>query len=407
VRRFTKFAALVAVFVTSMVVTAPLAHAAAFTAGNIVVYRVGDGTAALANTGNAVFLDEYTPTGTLVQSIPMPTVTSGANHRLVASGTATSEGLISRSADGAYVVLTGYDSAIPAGSSLSGTASATVPRTVGRVNANGTVDTTTALTDFSTGNNPRGVASNDGSSFYVTGGAGGVRYATLGATTSTQLSTTQTNLRGALVAGGDLYVSTQAGSTFRVGKVGSGLPTTSGQTIANLTGLSTSSVPNGFVLLDLDPSVAGVDTLYVADDTTSGGQILKYALVSGSWTAKGAITAGMIRGLTASVSGTTVTLFGTTSGSSGITGTLFSATDASGFAGTASGTASTIATAPANEAFRGVALAPTGGQPPVTPEAPLTVLLPLSGLAIGGAVWLLRRRSSTPLRFSSTSGTRT
>ena len=66
---------------------------AAFTPGNLVIYRVGDGTSPLAGTGNPVFLDEYTTAGTLVQSIPMPTTVVGANRRLVAGGTATSEGL--------------------------------------------------------------------------------------------------------------------------------------------------------------------------------------------------------------------------------------------------------------------------------------------------------------------------
>ena len=43
-----------------------------FIGGDLVVYRVGDGTAALTNGGNPIFLDEYRPDGTLVQSIEMP-----------------------------------------------------------------------------------------------------------------------------------------------------------------------------------------------------------------------------------------------------------------------------------------------------------------------------------------------
>ena len=42
-----------------------------FTAGHIVIFRVGDGTQALTNTQNSVFLDEYTTNGTYVQSLPM------------------------------------------------------------------------------------------------------------------------------------------------------------------------------------------------------------------------------------------------------------------------------------------------------------------------------------------------
>ena len=50
---------------------------APFTPGNLVVYRVGDGAAVLASSGTAVFLDEYTTAGVLVQSIPVPTTTPG------------------------------------------------------------------------------------------------------------------------------------------------------------------------------------------------------------------------------------------------------------------------------------------------------------------------------------------
>ena len=82
-----------------------------FTPGNLAIYRVGDGAAALANTGNAVFLDEYTPGGTLVQSFTMPTSQIDVHHALLASGTATSEGLVTRSVDGRYLVFAGYDGA--------------------------------------------------------------------------------------------------------------------------------------------------------------------------------------------------------------------------------------------------------------------------------------------------------
>ena len=132
--------------------------AAPFVPGDVVVYRVGDGAGALVNTGNPVYLDEYTTGGTLVQSIPLPTSASGSTHQLVASGTAQSEGQLTRSADGRYLVLTGYASDLPGAAPLSGTPAATVPRTVGRVGADGSVDTSTALADFADANNPRGAA---------------------------------------------------------------------------------------------------------------------------------------------------------------------------------------------------------------------------------------------------------
>src|SRR5262245_60992890 len=74
----------------------PAFAASGFTPGNLVVYRVGTGTGGLVNTGNPVFLDEYTQAGSLVQSVALPTSAVGNNQPLIASGTATSEGLITR-----------------------------------------------------------------------------------------------------------------------------------------------------------------------------------------------------------------------------------------------------------------------------------------------------------------------
>src|ERR1043166_59290 len=120
--------------------TAGPAPAAAFTAGNLVVYRVGDGGTALSGNAAAVFLDEYTTGGTLVQSIAMPTAVNGSNKRLTASGTATSEGFLTRSVDGNYLIVPGYDTNVGT-ATITTSASATINRVIGRVDAAGNVDT--------------------------------------------------------------------------------------------------------------------------------------------------------------------------------------------------------------------------------------------------------------------------
>ena len=229
------------------------------------------------------------------------------------------------------------------------------------MDASGAVDTSTRLTDYADANNPRGAVSTDGTALWVTGGSGGVRYATLGATTSTQLSTTVTNLRGVnLVAGAQLAVSTGSGTAVRVGTVGAGLPTTPGQTITNLPGFLVSGSPYAFAFAALAPNAAGVDTLYVADDgaSASGGGIQKYALINGTWTLRGVVTAPGVRGLTLSLGnggGGVVNLYAASGD------TLYAFTDPTGYNGAVSGAATPIATAAANTAFRGVALAPTAG----------------------------------------------
>src|SRR5262245_33712502 len=339
---------------------------AAFTSGNIVIYRVGSGSGSLINTGNPVFLDEYTPTGTLVQSIALPTTASGANSPLIASGTATSEGLLTRSADGHFLLLTGYGTTTGGGSSLANTTSASVPRVIGRVDANGTIDTTTALTDGADGNNPRGAASRNGTDFWFTGGTGGVRYVAYdgdaATDTSLQLSTTVTNLRAVEIFNGQLYVSDSSGSAVRLGTVGSGTPTTSGQTITNLPGFPTSGSPYAFFFADLTATVAGVDTLYVASDDAAA--LTKYSLVGGTWVSNGTVgvDADDYRSLTATVGGDgdDVTLYATRKGGSGAAGggELVKLTDTTGYNGAFSGTPTLLATAPNQEAFRGVALTP-------------------------------------------------
>lgn len=338
----------------------------AFTAGNIVVYRVGSGATALSNAAAAVYLDEYTTAGVLVQSIAMPTadttVGGVTNQTLTAVGNSSLEGLMTLSADGRYLMLTGYDTAVASTNAV--TLAASTGRVIGRVGIDGIVDTTTSI---SAGNgNIRGIASTDGSSFYVSTSNTGVSYGTYGSSVVTQLNTNATgpvNVRGLSIFDGQLYESSMSGA-FRIATVGTGLPTTAGQTVTNIASdgsatspTATASAPGAFFFADLTADVAGIDTLYVADSRTNGG-LFKYSLVGGVWTSNGSIVDPGLTGLTGSVSGSTVTLFGTTG--SGLD--LFS--DTSGYNGILTGGSTRIATAAANTAFRGVAFAPQAADAP-------------------------------------------
>ena len=101
------------------------------------------------------------------------------------------------------------------------------------------------------------------------------------------------------IAGGQLYVTTASGA-LRLAAVGTGTPTTSGQTITHLNGLPTGTIsPSGFVFLDRNAGVAGVDTVYFADDAGGGG-IRKYSFDGAIWTDRGVVTP-IARGLTGSV----------------------------------------------------------------------------------------------------------
>src|SRR5688572_5397609 len=336
-----------------------------FTSGNIVVYRVGTGAATLTNAAAAVFLDEYTPAGVLVQSIALPVAVSGGNQILTAAGVGTAEGLLNLSTDGQYLVFTGYNA--PLGTAtIGGSVSATRPRTIGLVKYNATINTTTALTDFSSGGPVRAAVSTNGTDLWACGngtigGTGGVRYATVGSTTSTRLNTTgPTMLRSLSITGEQLYVAGNGGSP-RIGTVGTGLPTTTGQTITNLSGLPITGTPGQFVLADLNAGVAGADVLYFTDVNAG---INKYSLVSGSWVSNGIVGTATddYRGLAAKVSGTTVTLFATRGGANSVAiegGEVVRLTDASGYNGAFSGTPVVLATAITDAtAYRGVSLVP-------------------------------------------------
>src|SRR5207302_1653651 len=81
---------------------------------------------------------------------------------------------------------------------------------------------------------------------------------------------------------------------------------------------------------DLEPSVPGVDTLYVADETTNAG-ILKFSLVNNTWVYNGNVTfSGKgARGLTAQVNGGIVTIYASDTATSD--NTIWKVIDTSGW----------------------------------------------------------------------------
>ena len=339
----------------------PPAPSAALTSGNLVVYRVGTGAAALAGTATSVFLDEYTPAGTFVQSIPLPTTTVGSQHALTSSGTSSAEGMMTRSADGRYLILPGYDAAL--GAAIATTAS---NRVLARVDATGAIDTST----FEPGSagNIRSATSTDGTTLWYGASNNGYRSTTFGSSSaSTSLNSTLTNGRTINIFNGQLYCGTSTGTnTFKgVNTIGTGTPTTSGQTITRLPGLSDAANPSSynFFFADLSVGVSGLDTLYIADDSTN--TIQKWSLVGSTWTLNGNITASGVRGLTGVVQSGTVVLFGSTGGTGSTGGgTIYTVQDTTGYnAAPSSTTATTIATAATNTAFRGIAFAPISGGP--------------------------------------------
>src|SRR2546421_504708 len=102
----------IGVSLLALLVPAAVGAAAPLTAGDVVVYRVGPGSEALTSSATSAFLDEFSPAGSFATTIPFPTTPSGSNKSLVASGSAGSEGLLTLSANGEFLLATGYASAV-------------------------------------------------------------------------------------------------------------------------------------------------------------------------------------------------------------------------------------------------------------------------------------------------------
>ena len=358
------------IFTLSFLLGSLAALAGPFTPGNIVVVRVGVPSAsALTSAAAPVFLEEYTIGGGLVQTIALPTTASGANKTLTMSGSSTSDGNLNLSVDRAYLTLTGYDAAI-ATPAVTATASTANNRVVAVVDASGNVNTTTALTDAYSGSNIRSAVTTNGTDIWLAGTAnptatGGPRYTTKGATTTTQLLSTITNVRSVSIYNGQLYCSSATGTYLGVSSIGTGLPTTSGQTITYLPGFPTvaSSPTQGPYGFEINPGSG--NTIYVADDRTvaNGGGIQKWTLAAGTWSLAYTIAPGGTfgsRGLAVDWRTTTPKIYATT-------------TDNNLVAIIDNGSAATSVTtlliaAGTNTVFRGVAFAPG------TPALPVSIL---------------------------------
>ena len=133
-----------------------------FQDSNLVVLRVGNGTTTLAASGNQIFLDEYTPSGNLVQSVEMP---ASGDNKLILSGTDAYCGYLTRSADEKYLLLAGFNAEPGGESDLDASDAASVNRTVAGVEAQVNIDLTTQLTDVS--KTPRAVAFTDGTKLWI------------------------------------------------------------------------------------------------------------------------------------------------------------------------------------------------------------------------------------------------
>jgi hypothetical protein len=331
--------------------------------------------------------------------VALPVADAGANKAVVGPISNTGIGLLKRSVDQRFLTIIGYGT------------NATASRTIARVDRLGGIDSTTQFS--AVGTSPRSAITTTGSDLWWSGdtgsgSTGGIRYTTLGSTSSGVALAQGIGGSGSNASGqypvpynsrvigifnDQLYGSAAvavgpsgtASYSFRgVFNVGTGIPTTANQSGAIIVGGGTANA--GLLDSPWEFFIAGPSTIYVADDDTAApatGGLQKWLFSSGSWskvwTATPSGATGM-RGLTGIVTGSSVQLFGITAMATGTAANdLVAMSDT--LAGTIAPSFTTLATASTNYVFRGVALAPV-------PE-PSSVVLGLVGL--GGLAAVARR----------------
>jgi autotransporter passenger strand-loop-strand repeat protein len=431
--------------------------AAAFTPGNLVISISGDGDGSGVfgdNQASPITLEQITTTGSIVSQLVLPqttTVVNGVTENAISGEFgSSSEGILQLSADGHSLVIAGYginanmfneggaavfgNAALAQTTSVPGGQFTPVSRVIADINADGVVDTSTALFNVFDTNNPRSVATVNGSSFFISGQGvkgdttQGVFLAQDGASSATSIDDA-TDTRTAEIVNGQLFVSvntTQGPSSGTTGilNFGSSLPTGT-TTPTFLQGLTnsvtlTSASANNVNGADIGTSVnlspesfffANADTLYVADggDPKEGGLgdggLQKWVFNGSEWTLQYTLSAGLnlipntdstsngdtgLIGLTGQVVGNNVELFATTEPLNDLGQTaVVSITDALNSTTGTGESFSTVLTASPGENIRGISFAPTPFTPTITgtkagqtttSEAPVT---PFSGVTIG------------------------
>jgi hypothetical protein len=354
------------------------AQAASFSSPhNIVVLRC----AGAVNVGNAGFLDEYTPSGSLVQSITLPqngttdtgsSIVFGASTALIHS--------MSLSADGALVVIPGYAAMAASGNVESSTASA-IHRVIATVKWDGTYARPNADSHWASNTSGERGAASDGFGNFWGIWTGGCSY--LG-NNGPYVNLNGTGMRAGGIVNGNLYVSVTLGvDYFTSGTNSGGMPIISssgGQSTAvYFAGPSSGTYGTMSSAGWAIPSGLPVPcTAYVANYNTSGHPTITPFTWDGStWTTQNAMTmsgtgmSGNPLWLAVDFSGTyPVLYFTTTVSANGVWSFTDTSVGGANLWGTTA-TATRIVPPSGTLQYRGIVMAPTQPALPVFTTQPV------------------------------------
>lgn len=455
-----RFDSIALVLAAAVLPASASATSLAFVSGDLVVsvYGNGDGSGNYGDNAAApVVLQQVTTTGQAAGSLVLPqstTVVNGVTQSAFSGEYgSSSEGFLQQSSDGHSLAIMGYgvnaatynaggaavygNAALAQSTSVPGGKYTAVSRVVASIGANGAVDTSTALFNVANTNNPRSVATVNGSSFYVSGqgvkgdATQGILLAQKGASQATAINTS-IDTRSVQLVNGQLLVSADSkqnapASTF-VASLGT-LPTGTSAyaplagigpsitvTPATENGVNNSRLGNFVYLSPEEFYFANATTLYIADSGApkngqtgaaaglGDGGLQKWTFAGGSWSLDYTLSTGLnlvsagaaagttgLFGLTGQVTGNSVKLFATNytvgdldqSYLYGISDNLSAITTPVGEAFT------TLLTAGPDTKIKGVAFAPTPAG--AVPEPASWIMMLAGFFGIGSTI---RRRSA-------------
>ncbi|MDW8251680.1 MAG: hypothetical protein RMJ98_20485, partial [Myxococcales bacterium] len=261
-----------------------------------VVVRVGAGVNTLDGRTAPVFLEErLISDGTLLPLDPVknPLVlpSSGSGDKLTLTGSGILEGNLSRSLDGKYLVLGGYD--VDAGvDKVAGSPTTQVKRVVGRLDRSSKFDASTKLDTAFNNGSIRSACTTDGLQIWASGigsgNSGGIWATSFGSKMAGDrvLAEASAGIRFCHFFFDRLYGTAKVAPYVSVFQTTDAIPTQVGQQATTLPGLPTDNKPSplSFVLLDTDAN-GDPDLLYIADDRTTGteGGVYKWVWDGSTW----------------------------------------------------------------------------------------------------------------------------
>lgn len=331
---------------------------------NLVVVRVGDVSQTLTVNGNSIFLDQFDTSGNYINTVTIPddgpngmVVIGWDNINGVNSGSTTGTGL-TRSLDGRFMVVAGYNTNRNFRASLNTSSAADVPRGIGLINSHGQYTMPVASTDSVFDNTYWRNAVTDGTNnYWGVGGVAGTYYFGFDAP-GVLVQNTFINSRSMGLFNGNIYCSTAAQPTG----------------VLKMDGMPTNAVTptvlfnNDSGTYDLAVSPDG-NTIYVADQRNVGanppGGIQRFDFDGTSWNLSYVIKNGLgnlgPRYITADFSGPNPVLYVTSNDQTFDNNRIIRFEDTG-----ADSAGTTLAYAGANQTFRGIQFGPVASPAIVT-----------------------------------------